>query len=648
MKFRNKTILNILNRSIQIWRDYYIFYLLTTICVTFLLHSFWIQAYSVNMPFWDEWGHITARASLPNLFISYSQGIIDLPLLFDQHNEHRIFVTRVLQVLTFALFGEWNAWANMLVSGIFIGLMAGIIFYIVKAFKLAWFFIIPVILILISPMQWQNITWGFQIHFYALAFFVVLGVVYIALSKKITWIQIGIVSLLAFLDTYTLASGLSAWIVFGISLCFKAYFGQGSIVQIYYTYWKKMLVYLSLFALTIYSYFANYTSAASGATAFNPESSIIWLITALSLPLGINITHNLGILIVKFIIIWFPILYTLWYTWRRREQHFYQQAFLFLLGLSAFLFGNGMIISYGRAGFEIAIASRYTTIFIWVAIISLLSVGLLLSFHTSVWFRFTSLVWIMLVFVSLWRISVIGFESMRDDYAYRSEMHQSIVKYMSDPRTDKTLRGSIPYPEREYLVQLLANPEVVALLPKDLVIQEEASWSLEGNAWTRNGGISFIPYNIPLVWGSWSGKHSNQGIIRSSEIYNDSDILVIPVSGHFDDATGNSLTIEVVEDPSYSIRYSGSSPGSGWDKWYVNVSHLHGKHLQLVAVDASEDMWLAFGWPVKMGFRAFLISAYIVGYKYIIGLFIAFAFVFAISKTIWPKTAGNKSGLVAE
>ena len=62
------------------------------------------------MPYWDQWDE--AR----DLFRPWLKGQLTWGMLFAPHNEHRIFFTRVLDLLVIRLNGQWDPLLQMTVN----------------------------------------------------------------------------------------------------------------------------------------------------------------------------------------------------------------------------------------------------------------------------------------------------------------------------------------------------------------------------------------------------------------------------------------------------------------------------------------------------------------------------------------------------
>lgn len=633
--------------------DYrFVVLLVLVVLSTFLIQSFWIQAYSLNVPIWDEWGGEGFLSFIPEILIDASRGTFDPTLYFSQNNEHRIFVIRILYVLFYFLFGKWEPWALMLLSAALVACMAGIFFYILKYYKLHYALILPIIFFLTAPFQWQNMVWGFGLVYYIFMLATLIGCLYIALHSKVTWREIFLLVLLCLIEAYTLASGLATWAVFGLCLLVRSYFEERSILRILQLYWLKMLVFAGTWGITTYVYMYGLVSVGS------PQKSItritLWALVHLGYPLVDRVEPNTPIILVlSALIMWLPTIVALFILGKRSIIHTSdttaQQLFLLLGGMTIFTIGNELIVAVGRADIELMVAWRYGSVFVWNAIINLLSLAILLQYVWQFryrWHVFASLTWLTVIFTGSISLSILGYDNMNYRYIYYVESARNVTNYMYDKSEDRTLKGSITSFFRSDLMKKLDNPEFFVVLPPNLALNiPPGEWEKTGNAWYLNGWYGNDPTPVRQSWGSWSLDSKLTGEIRSPIIHNESSFWIFPITGEIFKDSNTSLRIEVVGDPSQTIIYNGVSPGSYWRDWYVYVGHLKGKDLQIVAVDEG-NRWLGFAWPVQLSWRSFFLHAYINGFYYVVGAFIALCFISWMAYYLWPKRIEQPEPLV--
>ena len=132
--------------------------LITALLILFpVIIFYWVfQKYAVNTPHWDDFAIRNTLAKILETD-SISEKI---KLLFSQHNEHRILLTRISAWLVFLLQGTLNLKSLMFI-GFFalIGLLA-IFFQISKKNKLPLFAFVPISFILFNVGLFENTFWG--------------------------------------------------------------------------------------------------------------------------------------------------------------------------------------------------------------------------------------------------------------------------------------------------------------------------------------------------------------------------------------------------------------------------------------------------------------------------------------------------------
>jgi hypothetical protein len=121
------------------------------------------------VPYCDQWD-----AEARTLFIPWLEGRLGFLDLFDAHNEHRVFFTRVLALLLFALEGRWEPRLEM---------AANAAVHLASALVLLWVLprLVPqrfvtaagalVLVLFVVPFGWENTLLGFQSQFYFLELF---------------------------------------------------------------------------------------------------------------------------------------------------------------------------------------------------------------------------------------------------------------------------------------------------------------------------------------------------------------------------------------------------------------------------------------------------------------------------------------------
>lgn len=153
---------NLANMNTASWRSALLGLFLFTAGAKFLV----ISKYGSIVPFWDQWDGEAAF-----LYKPYIEGSLHWRALIDSHNEHRIFLTRLLALGLLELAGEWNPILQMTVNALLHAAFAVLFTWalgraLVPGLRLP--LAIASGLLFSIPFGWENTLAGFQSQFYFL------------------------------------------------------------------------------------------------------------------------------------------------------------------------------------------------------------------------------------------------------------------------------------------------------------------------------------------------------------------------------------------------------------------------------------------------------------------------------------------------
>jgi len=179
------------------------------ICIAvFFFHLAVIHRYAVNIPYWDDWGMISAGA--PSLSPKW---------LLAQHNEHRIPLNKLLVWLEFHLNG-WNYVVHLLLDFLIYGLILTVIWLFARkmAPQVPSWIVLGFIFFLLSPINWFNHFMADQsaAHFYLLFFFLSS---YFLFDNRQRWSHLIIGSVAAGLTAYSLGAGFISIVAMFLAFC---------------------------------------------------------------------------------------------------------------------------------------------------------------------------------------------------------------------------------------------------------------------------------------------------------------------------------------------------------------------------------------------------------------------------------------------
>jgi hypothetical protein len=603
----------------------------------FFTQALYIKYFGVNLPSWDEWENIY-------LLDHYRSGALTLSELFAQHNEHRLFIARLAFLLQFRLFGAWDLRSQMLFSALVVAALAALWVYVLRRLHVSRWVVVASAALLVSPIQWENILWGFQIQFYALIFSLIVGIAAVALSDRISWRLVGIAIVACLCCSFSIASGLFSWAIIGACLLLKAWLSHGSLRRMLAD--RALMAQGASFALAALAcglFYLHDYHAPPNSNQYRISTFVAFLIQFGKLICYPILEERSVWRFVLAVLLWMVILQGLFVCIKRRAEPEQQKRLVLLSGLLLFLIVNAAIISYSRGG--AAIAPRYATIFLWSSMAFLLSVDQRLLFAMSrnkLWVGLTPIALSAIVAGVLFVQLQYAFDSITRMAELRSQRFQSaadVIQYLADQSNQRKLHNSALYPDLNVIAAMLDSSQA-SLLPGWLRARAHAlSATQSGDAWTHSGNIqSDQARDQTTSWGSWSGTDAHTGRLVSAPLLVREPILSIPIIG-YPASAGNQLSIEVVGSPEQRITYSGTDPHEGWDVWRVDASKLIGRIVRIVAVDDSTTRggWFGFDTPLQISRATLLQELFFAHLEYLIGIVVVGALAFAIVRTFDPS-----------
>lgn len=125
-----------------------------------------IARFGSDTPFWDQW-----NAEADALFRPYLGGTLRFSALFEQYNEHRIFLNRVVALALLQVNGHWSPLLQMLMNGV-VHVLAIAIFILAIRKLLSTGMLIAFMLFATAtmsmPFGWENTLGSVNLQFYLL------------------------------------------------------------------------------------------------------------------------------------------------------------------------------------------------------------------------------------------------------------------------------------------------------------------------------------------------------------------------------------------------------------------------------------------------------------------------------------------------
>lgn len=347
--------------SIKIWKWAYIFLSLIPPLITLIL----INRHGVNFPFWDQWGLVDMLQKAHESILS-----IDVIELLKQHNEHRIFIPRIIVITLTYLSKSWNVKHEL-----FFSYLLACLTFIVTIFlstisiklsssskdfldknELKIFSVVASGALIFSTTQYENWLWGFQFSWFLVNLLTLVSILSLLFFNKTgKWVYFLLASACCWASSYSLAHGLFSWLT-----CLPMFLTRQLSRQ------KKLIsfgVWILSFILVTLLYFWGYEKPEH-----HPDLNILFTNSSNSLNYYFNLlggsffAHDFSrkagqLLFGCYLFSFFRMVFL-------RAPLMFKELSLPWLSLGLFPVIFSTITMVGRAGFgpEQALASRYTTV----------------------------------------------------------------------------------------------------------------------------------------------------------------------------------------------------------------------------------------------------------------------------------------------
>lgn len=216
--------------------------------VPIIVYLIIVYKFSDNIPFWDDYDAILGYLTF------YVQE--DFPgkvsMLFQSHNEHRIFLVRVITISYYYLFGEINFIPLIYIGNTF---YVGVFVLVYKVFKndlkINLIYFIPIPIILFQTQYFTNSVWAMaSLQNFGILFVSLLSLYLLHKEKFVAALIIGVLAI------YTSGNGLLVFPIGAFGLWIKQRRG------------RLFYIWCAIGVIAIGLYFFGYKS--------NPEHPSIW------------------------------------------------------------------------------------------------------------------------------------------------------------------------------------------------------------------------------------------------------------------------------------------------------------------------------------------------------------------------------------
>lgn len=555
------------------------------VLLVFAVRLYWVARYATSAPFWDQWD-----AEIDRLLVPIAQERYTWTSLFEAHNEHRIFFTRLMTMALFGLNGgQFDARVeclfNLLLYCLAVLVMSIALLrhsYGAARPVLALFFA----LVLALPFSWENIVGGFQSQFYFLLGFSV-AAIWIASTAELRLAKVGTLFLMALCAMFSMASGL----LVPMTLCALAVLRwiDGSAPRR-----AAIILLISQALLVVFGYLILPESMGASFHAQDPRELLSALKMVLSWPKSATWLHVA--------LVWLP---TFYLGFRVARDLIARRALLpghrLFAGILAWVLLQAAAMAYSRGHDMVEIASRYLDI-LSVGICANVAIALTAAFGLQGRVRVAAVL-LSAIYMSQFVIALaLATPGAMASMGGRQDGGARVVRMLrayvatGNPASLEGNPGMFAYPDSGRIARTLDMPVVAAMMPADIRRPIGIEW-LRCDGFKPDGTYPRMPrMPYPDSRGSYHapGGDSESGQCRTGPFSASTPYVSIRIAGYFDPPR-----LDVRETSGrgqHSLRTS-SNPGETWSM----VSFRAEPGMALEAVDTNPDAWIAFTAPVETG-----------------------------------------------
>jgi hypothetical protein len=432
---------------------------LFTFLVVALSRLYYVEHFAVPLPYWDQWD-----AEGDFLLRPWIERTLKLTDLWQPHNEHRIFPTRILSLVLYEMTSSWNnlteARFNILLAASIPTLLVWLLFQNAGLFGTRFLLLSVIIAQFALPFSFENLLIGFQSQFYFLMLFTLIAMS-LATYQSGSIFAIITILILSILSVLTMASGLLTPLAVVFTYFLNWFSNQKKSVV------NTLIVSVMLLIITVTGYLilpqiaANQVYRARTLSEFGTAAGYIlsWPIVRTPLPA---------------LIFWLPGIIAIPILTSRKKLI---RIDLLMAGCFVWSLTQALAIAYGRGQELTEVASRYTELF---------SLGLI----ANAWFiirvaETLSNRWFQIILPAFFGVFFYGhithYSSDMHDIRrnYRLSLIQTANVSMYLKTKDKSFlqkpKWQIPYPDPVRLQQLLDNPTLLEILPPSINTNKKAA-----------------------------------------------------------------------------------------------------------------------------------------------------------------------------
>jgi hypothetical protein len=277
------------------------------LCITIYSIHFWIIFQNaVNIAYWDEWIILYPDALPAGFRFSW---------IFQQANEHRLVLTKLLSWGLFYVSGHNHVLSTVITYALYGVLLTCIVLFARKMVPhLPLWVVLAFIVFLLAPINWENNYWGFQSTFRFAILFPLLAS-YFLFSEPQTGLRLALGAVMTVLGTYSFVSGLIAvCVVIVVFACFKMSRALKVSGSQRWAEYKQLVGVVTTVLIFIGLYLIDYRAKTHPHPFALPNESVFWRFFANLVSWGFGFeTHSVILGALCLLLVLAPIALHVWH-----------------------------------------------------------------------------------------------------------------------------------------------------------------------------------------------------------------------------------------------------------------------------------------------------------------------------------------------
>lgn len=548
-----------------------------------------LHVYPARVPYLDQWD-----AEAAGVYIPFDEGCLSWRQMVSFHNEHRIFLTRLLALGLLMANGQWDPQLQQIVNA---GLHAMTALAVAFGFWRASdgrrlnLVVVFCAVLFTLPFGWENTLAGFQSSFYLL---ILLSVLSLTLTVKRVRSGAWVLGWLCAVSTLvTTAGGLFTPVATGIAAVLRLVTGRCTR--------REAVVNLGMSG-AVFAFGLSLVSPAIRQSGVYVPQSVGEFTTALASNLAwpwVDV-HWMSI------VAWVPLLALVAVMVRRRSATD-QEVLMASLGAWVAIQAAGLAFARGAGG--VAPASRYMDILslgVVANAMALIALADRLHAYRRAWRLATAVLmaWSACAIVGSARIGDVGLQGAAERRAWMTTYEQTLRSFLKDDNIAAFASKGFPEMVPHWSASMLGNawlrhPYMREILPP--AVREPLSLDPRPGAppvFVDNGVYPTTPTDVARrARGSYTSVgNPTQGQFESLPVRCQSGAyLRFEIAGYLG-APGLSLSVR--RTPGVEVPVP---PGEvARERWIASLVRCPADPFTIVAADSRPDLWFAFADPIEV------------------------------------------------